>query len=426
MTNINRRHFGKILGGTFSALILGCASEIVPKTTRRVVVVGAGFGGITAGQYIQQLDPSIEVVFIERNHQYVANPFSNEVIVGRRQISDLIRSYTTPPGHRHRQFLYAEVNEIDPHGQRVFTPQGRVSYDALILATGVDFLSAKIDGYDAKITPLQFPHAWQAGEQTLRLQHQIQAMPNGGVIMVSIPGAPYRCPAGPYERICLLAEYIKTQISRSKLIVLDENKEIVALPKQFHAIWQTRYAKQIEYLPGQAVVGIDSRGQTLITQDGGRYQGDVINLIPPQGVSRLAHTADLVGSQENWCGINQQFESLRHANVYVIGDAAKVGDMPKTAYGANVQGKLCALNVVAKLNNQPPIDFPLLNVCYAAIGHQEAISITQVFKNEASALFKFVPGAGSSSTLDKLLTRREYINAEGWLANMLAEFSEQA
>lgn len=422
MMNITRRSFGKILGGTLSCTILGCASEIVPKTNRRVVIVGAGFGGMTAGNYIHQLDPSIEVIFIERNNQYVANPFSNEVLVGRRQIGDLTLTY--PGSQGNKKFLHTEVTDINPNRQQVLTPQGRVSYDALILATGIDFSGTNIEGYDEKATPLLFPHGWQGGEQTLLLQRQIQAMGDGGVIIVSIPQAPYRCPAGPYERVCLLAEYLKAQKPRSKLLVLDGNRDIVALPKQFKAVWQSRYPHQIEYLPDSTVVGIHSHTRSLITNDGSTYEGEVINLIPPQGAGPLARLAGLVEKNERWCAVNGQFESIRQPHIYVLGDAAKVGDMPKTAYGANVQGKLCALNVVAKLNNLAPMDFPLLNVCYGSIGTNEAISIAQVFRNEETSPFKLIPGAGSSSPLDMSLTHREYINAEGWLANMLAEFAE--
>lgn len=172
----------------------------------------------------------------------------------------------------------------------------------------------------------------------------------------------------------------------SKLIVLGENKEIVALPKQFHAIWQSRHAMQIEYPPGQAVIGIDSRAQNLKTQEGGRHQGDVINLIPQ-------HLCDRRGQGGGYASNRLRREC---------------------------PGKALCL----KRQQSAPIDFPLLNVCYAFIGSNEAIRIAQVFKNEGSALFKFVPGTGSSSPLDMTLSQREYINAEAWLANMLAEFSE--
>lgn len=426
MIDTTRRLLTQFIGLAVTGSVLGCASEILPKTGRRVVVVGAGFGGMTAAKQIRRLDPSIEVLLVDQNRRYVANPFSNEVIVGRRDIKTLTIDEADLGSAHGLHRLQALVTAIEPDRRLIVTPQGRLSYDVLILATGIDFLAAPIDGYDPLATPLVFPHAWQAGEQTLLLQRQVAAMADGGVILVSIPLAPYRCPGGPYERICLLAEYIQRHKPRSKLVVLDANPGIVAFPDQISRIWRDRYARQIDYLPGARVVGLHAPSHTLVTADGSAHRGDVINLIPPQGTSPMARQAGLTDEGEAWCAINSRMASLRHPDIFVIGDAAKVGDIPKTAYGANAQGKLCALNVVARLHEWNPGDFPLLNVCYAAIGTDEAISLSQVYRSDRGHPFQAVPGAHSISPEDASLARREYANAEAWLKNMLAEFVARA
>ena len=427
MKAAGRRAFLRMLGagaGLTGLALAGCATpEILPKSGRRVVVVGGGFGGAIAAKYLRLFDPTLEVILIERNRRYVACPFSNQVITGLRDFEGLTLGYDALASRYGVRLLFDEVTAIDPATTTVVTRSGRVRYDRLVLAPGIDFRTELIDGYDPRTTPELMPHAWQAGPQTLLLKRQLAAMPDGGRVLISVPAAPYRCPPGPYERACLVAAWLRRHKPRAKVIVLDANPDITAMGALFREAWKTRHAGMIEYLPATRVSGVDTAAGAFVVEGVESVRGDVLNLIPPQRAGAIAARADLVEEGGHWCPVDpRSFESTRHPGVHVIGDAAIAGAMPKSGYAANAQAKVCALNVLALMNGKPPHELDGINVCYAAIGEDEDISIAQVFRvADGRIVAAPVPGGASPANLSR--GRLEHRYAESWLRNILAEMS---
>ena len=136
------------------------------------------------------------------------------------------------------------------------------------------------------------PHAWQAGEQTLLLRRQLEAMQDGGLVVISAPANPFRCPPGPYERASLIAHYLKAKKPRSKLIVLDA-KDTFSKQRLFQAAWAELYPGLLEWVPlskGGNVTSVDAATLTLVT-DFGRHKAAVANVIPPQKAGRIAEAA---------------------------------------------------------------------------------------------------------------------------------------
>ena len=422
-----RRTFLRMLGagaGLIGLGMAGCATpEILPKSGRRVVVVGGGFGGAIAAKYLRLFDPALEVVLVERNRKYVASPFSNQVITGLRDLEGLTLGYEALAERYGVRLVFDEITTIDPGAATVVTRSGRIRYDRLILAPGIDFRSESISGYDPQSTPELMPHAWQAGPQTLLLKRQLQAMPDGGRVLIAIPAAPFRCPPGPYERASLIAAWLKRNKPRAKVIMLDANADIVAMGGLFREAWKARYAGMIEYLPATRVSGVDATAHAFIVEGIEKLRGDVLNLIPPQRAGAIAARADLLEEGGHWCPVDpRSFESTRHPGIHVIGDAAIAGAMPKSGYAANSQAKICALNVVALMNGKPPHELDGINVCYAAVGEQEDISIAQVFRViDGRIVATTVPGGASPPDLSR--SRLEHRYAESWLRNILAEMS---
>ena len=206
-----------------------------PTGKRRVVVIGGGWGGATAAKYVRMGDPSLEVVLLEPNRQFISCPFSNLVLAGLRNLESLSFGYE---GLRQRgvQVRHEMALAVEPDTKRVRLAGGYLSYDRLIVSPGVDFQWEQVEGLPAaKETVL---HAWKAGPQTVQLARQIQAMPDGGVFVISVPPVAYRCPPGPYERISLVAWYLKTYKPRSKVIVLDANPNIVSKTALFREAWK--------------------------------------------------------------------------------------------------------------------------------------------------------------------------------------------
>ena len=432
---LDRRNFIKLLGSASGIALAGCATqgapsvsavgEIMPKSGRRVVVVGGGYGGTIAAKYVRMLDPSIEVVLIERNKQFVSCPFSNFYIAGlAKDMSSLTIGYDKLASNHGIKMVYDEVTAIDPAAKKVVTRGGTVAYDRLIVSPGIDFRTEEIEGYDAN-TAEMIPHAWKAGAQSTLLRNQLQAMPNGGTVVMSMPLTPYRCPPGPYERSCLIAHYLKTHKPKSKLILLDANPDVVSKKPLFRKAWSTFYKGNLEYAGGKKVTKVDAKSKTVFVEGIEDIKGDVVNLIPAQRAGSIAVAAGLVGDDKKWCPITAvSFESTKHPGVHIIGDACAIpsdgAPMPKSGYSANSQAKVCATNVVALMNGRETIDLSAINVCYSAISDHQSVTIAQVF-NLVNGKVK--SAATAISPADFSLGKAEHAFGESWLRNILTEMS---
>ena len=430
---LDRRSFIKILGSASGVALAGCAgapsissgsaAEIMPKSGRRVVVIGGGFGGTIAAKYIRMLDASIEVVLIERNKQFISCPFSNFYIAGlTNDMSSLTINYDKLAANHGIKMVYAEVGAVDPAAKTVVTSAGTVKYDHLIMSPGIDFRTEEIEGYDDKTSSI-LPHAWKAGEQSTLLRKQLQAMPDGGKVIISMPLTPYRCPPGPYERSCLIAHYLKTHKPKSKLFLLDANPDVVSKKPLFTKAWNEYYKGIFEYVPGKKVTRVETKDKNLVVEGIEDHKGDVVNFIPPQRAGAIAVKAGLVGDDKNWCPVNPvTFESTKHKFIHVIGDASVAGAMPKSGYSANSQAKVCAQNVVNMMNGKELIELSGINVCYSALSDKGSVSIAAVYTVKEGKIVA-VPNSGGISPADFSLIHAEHAYGESWLRNILTEMS---
>ncbi len=383
MSALTRRGFlrasglglGVLAGGGLAGCAASMKGDFAPKTGPRVVVIGGGWGGATAAKYVRLLDPGVEVVLIEPNRQFVSCPFSNLVLAGLRSIDSLTMGYDGLRKHGVR-IIHETASAIEPDTKRVRLGEGYLQYDRLVVSPGVDFQWEQVEGLaQSQDTVL---HAWKAGPQTVRLAQQLAAMPDGGVFVLSIPLAAYRCPPGPYERTSMVAWYLKTSKPRSKLIVLDANQNIISKTALFRAAWQAY--PNIDYRPASRVIGVDPGAREVRTEfDRIRY--DVVNLIPPQRAGAIAVQADLVGGDKRWCEVNHvTYESVKQPSIHVIGDATIGLPVPKSGNVANAMGKIAAASVVALINGKQPPSLAPGNTCYSWVSDREAIAVVNAYK----------------------------------------------
>ncbi len=426
---MERRSFLKLIGAGAglgaASLMTGCAGLGLegPTGGRRVVVVGGGYGGTIAAKYIRMMDKSIEVVLVERNDHFVSCPFSNLYIGGlMKELSPLTITYDKLAANHGIRFVQAEVTGVDPKAKLVATSRGDIRYDHLVLSPGIDFRTAEVKGYDLATTPEIMPHAWKAGPQTVLLRQQLEAMPAGGTVVLSIPLAPFRCPPGPYERTSMIAMFLKQHKPKSKIIVLDGNPDIVSKKGLFLKGWKKHYEGIIDYRPAKKVTEIDAKSKTVLIEGLEDVRGDVVNLIPPQRAGHIAVAAGVVGPDKNWCPVNPMtFESTLHKGVHIIGDACIAGAMPKSGYSANSEAKVCATNIVNMMNGRDIVDLSGVNVCYSYLSAKEAVSVTGVYRvNKEKHAIEAVPG---SVAVSPDLSELEAIYAESWLKNILVEMS---
>lgn len=406
---------GLVLVGAGCASVRGGASA--PR--RRVVVVGGGYGGATAAKYVRQLDPSIEVTLVEPGEAFVSCPMSNTVLGGSRTMADITMSYDGLS--RYGVKLVRDVaTAVDVEGRRVRLARGEpLPYDRVIVAPGVDFMWETLPGMAGADAQARVLHAWKAGAQTLALRRQLEAMPDGGVYVLSVPEAPYRCPPGPYERACQVAAYFKAAKPRAKVLVLDANADVVSKGPLFKKAWAELYPGLVEYRPGARAVDVDVAAST-VKLEFDDVKGDVLNVVPAMKAGAIA--APFITANGRWCEVSWlTYESKAAPGVHLLGDALLSAPvMPKSASMANGQGKVCAAAVVALLNDRAPNAAPtLLNTCYSLVSDSLAIHVASVHKyDERDRTMKAVPGSGGVSAA---MSAPEGVYAANWARNIWAD-----
>ena len=419
----DRRHVLMGLTGLVGASAFRPLTALAQSlSSAKIVIVGGGFGGASAAAMLKRLVPNLSVTLVEPNATYTACPFSNLVIGGTRNITSQQFGYQ---GLKRLGIDVVEdsANEIMADEQVVYLKNGgNLVYDRLILSPGIDMLWNAISGYD-EAAAQTLPHAWKAGNQTMLLRNQLEAMDDGGLVVMSVPRAPFRCPPGPYERASLIAHYLKTRKPRSKLLVLDAKNSFSKMPL-FKEAWEESYPDHLEWRSGNddgGVVQVNATERTLST-DFDTIKADVANVIPPQKAGWIAERAG-VADETGWCPIDpQNFESTLQPNIHVIGDATIAAPMPKSAFSANLQAKICALSIVKSLTDTPLEDLVLANTCYSYTSPESAVSITGVYKTSAG-MISSVPGAGGLSPLgvDASIRKMEAEQANDWFAAITSE-----
>ena len=390
------------------------------QAAARVVVVGGGFGGASCARALRKLDPKLQVTLIEPGRIFTACPFSNEVIAGLRELQAQQFTYDSVATEGVSVIVQAATT-IDPQVRKIgLADGGSVNYDRLVLAPGIDLRFDALPGYDEDAS-LKMPHAWKAGEQTILLRKQIEAMEDGGTVVLAVPAAPLRCPPAPYERASLIAHYLKSKKPRSKILILDA-KDSFSQQKLFEAAWKELYPGMIERIAlsqGGRVTSVDPATNTIIT-DFGNYTAQVASVIPPQKAGRIA---EIAGAADNtgWCPIDPvNFASKLVPNVHVIGDAAISGGIPKSASAAHAQGKACAAAIVNLLAGKSPEMPRLTGACYNTVAPGYAFSLSGVYQPR-DGQFAEVESATSPVNAPREVRAREAEAAENWFKTITVD-----
>ncbi len=414
----SRRQFLKAASAAALLPMPALAQGAGPK----VVVIGGGFAGATAARFLKAGDSAITVTLVETSQTFTACPFSNGVIGGLRELRaqqfgyDKIRAAGV-------SVAFQTATAVDAQAKSVTLANGtRLAYDRLVMAPGIDLRFDGLPGYDERAAEVM-PHAWKAGEQTTLLRRQLEAMEDGGTVIISAPANPFRCPPGPYERASLIAHYLKTKKPKSKLIILDA-KDAFSKQRLFQNAWKELYPDHIEWVSlskGGKVNAVDPATKTLKT-DFSDHKADVANVIPPQRAGAIAQSAG-VADRSGWCPVDPAtFESKLMPNIHVIGDAAIMGGMPKSAFSANSQAKVCAAQVITLLRGEKPPEPRLINTCYSLVAPDYGITVAGVYK-PTNGVLADIEGAGGVSPAEAPASQRalEAQFAEGWFRTITGE-----
>jgi sulfite dehydrogenase len=422
MMLMKRRDFLKA-GAAAGAMasLYGCAGGGQPRG--HVVVVGGGYGGATTAKYLRMWsEGSVQVTLIERNPTFISCPISNLVIGGTQKMEDITISYDGLKNKWGVRVIQDDVVAVDPAKKTVsLKAGGSMAYDRLVLSPGIDFMWNEIPALASAEAQARILHAWKAGPQTVALRKQLESMKDGGVYALSIPKAPYRCPPGPYERACLVANYFKQAKPKSKVVILDANEDVMSKKGLFTKAWTDLYKDIIEYRPNSEVKDVDVANNTAILEFD-KFKADVLNVIPPHRAGDIAHKSGLKLINNRWVDINWlSMEVNGTPGVHVLGDAIfPAPTMPKSGHMANQHGKLAAAAILNMLSGQEPSPTPVvMNTCYSFVDAKQAIHVASVHQYDpATKVVQPVQGAGGVSAARNEIEGKA---AMGWAKNIWAD-----
>ncbi len=415
---LSRRGFIAAAAATLAAPSIARAQIAGSGASARLVVIGGGFGGASAARFARIAYPWLDVTLIEPQSRFVTCPYGNLVLAGRLGMNDITHSYDALRARRVR-VIRDWVDGIDPVAKTLRLRTGAtLAYDRAILSPGIALRWGAIEGYDEAASQLM-PHAWVPadGSQTSLLRAQLEAMEDGGVVGISIPANPFRCPPGPYERIGMIAEYLKKHKPRSKILALDA-KDAFSKQGLFQDGWKALYGDMIEWVPlskDGRVTRVDPAARILETEFGTKHKVAVANIIPPQSAARIAIDASLADAS-GWVPVSPRtFESKAAPGIHVIGDANNGAPMPKSGYVANSTAKQAVASAAALLRGESPPDAVYFNTCYSHVGPEYGISIVGIFRPTDTAIVE-VPNSGGISPRGDLPDQRRFeaLYADAW------------
>jgi NADPH-dependent 2,4-dienoyl-CoA reductase/sulfur reductase-like enzyme len=424
---LKRRQFVQGIGAVGSAGALGFMSGCATTGSGsgpKVVVVGGGYGGATAAKYVRMWsDYGIDVTLVEPNASFVSCPISNLVIGGVKTMADITTPYDNLSKRHGVRLVQDMVTRIDPDKRVVMLAKGgELPYDRLILSPGVDFMLDALPGMAKPGAQDKVLHAWKAGAQTVALRKQLEAMPDGGVYALSIPLAPYRCPPGPYEHACQVANYFSKAKPKSKVLILDANDDVTSKGPLFKKAWKERYEGIVEYRPKHKVTDVDAATNTLKFEFNDDVKASVLNVIPDMRAGDIAVKTGLATANKRWCEVDfLTFESIAVKNVHVLGDSIQIAPaMPKSGHMANQHGKTCAAAVVALLTGKQPNAMPIYNnTCYSFVSEEDVVHVSSVHRYDAEKKTMLtVAGSGGVSSAANELEGRY---ALAWARNIWAD-----
>lgn len=426
---MERRRFLQNIGATamgFSFIKSSMAGQLMagPAAVGRVVVVGGGMAGTTVAKYLRFWGGTgVDVTLVEPNATYISNIFSNMVLTGERTLSQLSFNYSTLKSKYGVKVQNYSVTNIDPVAKTVKLSSGTtLPFDRLVLAPGIDFESLPMSGTTSN--KAKIVHAWKAGTQTTSLKSQIQTMTKSDTFILTIPPAPYRCPPGPYERACVVADYLKRTKGGGKVIILDANSKILAEPENFSNAFNNTHKGIITYVPNAGISSINADTMTVVTS-AGTFKGKVINAIPNHKAGNLITTSGigLANSTDGkWAAVNVlSYESTNPAlaGIHIIGDSSST-TQPKAGHIANAEAKVCADAIIQVFKGGSINQMPMTNSsCFTPITKTTASWLTAVYRYDPASKTMMVTGNGITESNGA--NSENYEDMLKWFNNLMTD-----
>lgn len=369
--------------------------------------------------YLRSFSSQINVTLVEPSRMYYTCFFSNLYLGGVKEIDDL--------GHSYGAIAAEGINvshdgavDVDSAAKTVSrASSSTLPYDTLVLAPGTDFADGAIEGWDINAQSAM-PHAYKGGSQTELLKSQLVNMREGGTFAMVTPANPYRCPPSPYERVSMVAHYLKANNPTAKIVVAD-SKDTFSKQSLFQEGWLRHHPGMIDWIKsdfGGGSVSVDPVGMT-ITIDGEETAMDVCNVIPAMKARHITEVAGVTDG--NWAPVNAaDVSSKANTDIHVLGDSADKGDMPKSGYAVKSQAKVCANAVRGALTGLKVFPAKFSNTCWSLVDANDGVKVGATYEATAEKISKvdgFISQTGESTEM----RRATYEESEGWYKGITSD-----
>ena len=386
---IERRNFLKALSA--APLLSGISLTTQASTglnQKKVVVVGGGFAGATAARYLRRWS-DCEVLLIEPNASYHSCILSNLVLTGDRSLDAITFNYTNLETKFGVKVIEDSVSRVDSANQIIYLSSDTeelnpINYDKLILAPGVAF---KYPNWSIDFDTI--PHAWKAGPQIEMLKQEIDNLADDDTMVIRVPSGAYRCPPGPYERTCAIADYLDRKGRAVSIKLIDPNDTLSGanvIANVFSGQFGdgNRYPN-VEYIAADDIAEI-SMDKDITLNSGDSFSAQAINFIPDQQAPDIVRFTLHPDSNQAWASVNPltyastSGEVVNAANIHVIGDS-QATLQPKAGHIANAEAKICADAIIRDFLGMAPYANPMTNsACFTPVNHEEASWISAVYR----------------------------------------------
>jgi sulfide dehydrogenase [flavocytochrome c] flavoprotein subunit len=413
-----------VLRSGLAAAATLAAPAVLGQAKPRVVVIGGGAGGATAARYLaRDSNGALAVTLVEENEVYHTCFHSNLYLGGFKSHDEITHRYDALTGRYGIALARSRAMRIDRDKREVVLADGqRLPYDRLVVSPGIDLKYDSVPGW-SKAAEETMPHGWKPGPQTEIIKRKLDAVPNGGTIVMIAPPNPYRCPPGPYERASMFAHVLKSTGRGDARIVILDPKESFSKQGVFQEGWEKHYGTMVEWLGPKVHDGIksvDPATGTVVTGFETYRDCAFVNVVPAQMAGEIARSAGLA-PEGGYCAIDPAtMKSTADANIHVLGDACIAGDMPKSAFAANSQAKVAAMTIRAELTGARSFPPRYLNTCWSLIETDDAIKVGGRYEprdGRIAAVETFVSQNGEAVDL----RRQNQAENLGWYAAITAD-----
>jgi sulfide:quinone oxidoreductase len=345
----------------------------------RVVVLGAGFGGLELSTRLSdEFGTDIEIVLIDQSDSFVFGFTKLDVMFGRTQPAAVRHSYgdIVKPGVR---FLQSTIRSIDPVAKRVVTDAEVVDADILVVALGADLHPSAtpglVEGGNEFYTV--------AGAFALR---DVLAEFAGGRVIVAVTSTPFKCPPAPSETALLLHDYLTERGVRAASqisLVMPMGVPIPPSPKASEVLLAAFAERGIDWYPERLIRELDPARRVAIFSDGTELGYDLFLGVPVHRAPQVVQDCGL--TVDGWIPVNPLTLEIagEHAaqlrDIWAIGDVTSVGT-PKAGVFAEGQAVVAAAGISARIRGQASATtYDGNGICYLEFGHDQVARVDVTF-----------------------------------------------